>query len=67
MLILGNSHVDYGVKTEHYPLVGAALVEALRRASGPAWTAELEKAWKDAYLVLAEIMKKGVALHRRSQ
>jgi hemoglobin-like flavoprotein len=64
MLILGNSHVDYGVKTEHYPIVGAALVEALRRASGPSWTAELDQAWRDAYAVLAQIMKKGGALHR---
>jgi hemoglobin-like flavoprotein len=65
--VLGNSHVDYGVQARQYPLVCDALVEAMKEASGPRWTPELEKAWRDAYATVADIMKKGGALRPKSK
>jgi len=65
LLVLGNSHVDYGVKADQYPVVCDALVEAMKQSAGKAWTAELEAAWREAYAKVADIMKKGAALRRR--
>jgi hemoglobin-like flavoprotein len=65
LLLLGNSHVDYGVKPEQYAIVCECLLEAMKRSSGKTWTAELEAAWRDAYATVADIMKKGAALRRR--
>ena len=65
LLVLGNSHVDYGVRNEQYAAVCDCLVEAMKEASGAAWTPVLDKAWRDAYAAVAEIMKKGSALRRK--
>ena len=65
LLVLGNSHVDYGVKPGQYPAVCDALVEAMKEASGERWTPALEQCWRDAYAAVAEIMKKGAALRRK--
>lgn len=65
LLVLGNSHVDYGVKASQYPLVCDAIVTAMKEASGPRWTPALEKAWRDAYAAVAEIMQRGTALRPR--
>jgi nitric oxide dioxygenase len=64
LLVLGNHHLDYGVKNEQYPLVCDALVEAMKQHAGALWTAEVEKAWRDAYATVADFMKKGAALRR---
>ncbi len=67
LLILGNSHVDYGVKADMYPLVCDALVEAMKSVAGPEWTPALDAAWREAYAKVADIMKKGAALRRPSK
>lgn len=67
LLVLGNSHVDYGVKAAHYPLVCDAVVEAMKEASGARWTPALEKAWRDAYATVADLMKKGGALRPKTK
>lgn len=54
---LGKRHVDYGVKPEHYDTVGAALLGALEKEAGPAFTPEVKEAWAGAYTLLAGIMK----------
>jgi len=64
LLLLGNNHIDYGVRGEHYPVVCDALVEAMKQTAGPIWTAEVEQAWRDAYAAVSDIMKKGGALRR---
>jgi len=64
LLVLGNHHLDHGVKNEQYPLVCDALVEAMKQNAGPIWTPEVEQAWRDAYAAVADIMKKGAALRR---
>lgn len=46
---LAANHVGYGVTPEMYPWVGEALLGTLAEACGDAWTAEAERAWRDAY------------------
>lgn len=53
---LGRDHVRYGVRPEHYPTVRGALLWALERTLGPAFTEEERDAWGAAYDLLAEIM-----------
>lgn len=50
-------HRDYGVTTEHYELVGNALLSALAETFGPEWTPELQWAWGDIYWVIAKAMQ----------
>jgi hemoglobin-like flavoprotein len=52
---LGKSHVRYGAKAEHYPLVAELLVGAM--ADG--WTAELKDDWSSAMRLVCEIMLEG--------
>lgn len=54
---LGKRHVGYGVKDEHYDLVGAALLFTLGKGLGEAFTPEVEAAWAEAYGLLATVMK----------
>ncbi|MFF9131498.1 globin domain-containing protein [Streptomyces sp. NPDC014806] len=53
---LGQDHRKFQVRPEDYPAVGASLVAALRYFSGDAWTADAEKAWAEAYGVMANTM-----------
>jgi len=64
LLMLGNHHLDYGVRNEQYALVCDALVQAMKENAGAMWTPEVEQAWRDAYAKVADIMKKGAALRR---
>jgi hemoglobin-like flavoprotein len=61
---LAKRHVDYGVKPEHYPLVGEALLWALARALGPRWTPEVASAWTAAYTTLSDFMMEEAAYGR---
>jgi hemoglobin-like flavoprotein len=54
---LGQAHVGYGARDEHYDTVGAALVWALRQGLEEQFTPEDETAWIAAYTMLAEAMK----------
>lgn len=49
-------HVETDVRPEHYPLVAAALLPAIRDVLGEAATDEVLDAWGKAYWVLAEIL-----------
>ncbi|MFE3501658.1 globin domain-containing protein [Kitasatospora sp. NPDC059160] len=53
---LGRDHRKFQAAPEHYPAVGASLIAALRQCSGHSWTLETEKAWSEAYTVIARIM-----------
>ncbi|GGK10946.1 flavohemoprotein [Pilimelia anulata] len=61
---LGRDHRKFEVLGEHYAVVGAALVEALRTFAGEQWGWEYEQAWKDAYDVIARKMQAGAAEDR---
>jgi hemoglobin-like flavoprotein len=54
--ILGRNHARYGVKPEHYPVVGEALLWTLARGLGPQWTDEVEQAWRKVYGIIAQRM-----------
>jgi nitric oxide dioxygenase len=49
-------HVAFGVKPEHYALVGAALLWTLGQGLGEKFTPEVEAAWTQAYTTLSGVM-----------
>jgi hemoglobin-like flavoprotein len=53
---LAKRHVSYGVKPEHYPVVGAALLWTLEKGLGDAWTPDVAAAWTAAYGTLSGYM-----------
>lgn len=53
---LARKHVGYGVKPEHYAVVGGALLYALEQGLANDWTAELADAWSAAYALLSDYM-----------
>jgi hemoglobin-like flavoprotein len=55
---LGKRHKNYSVKTEHYSLVGQALLWTLEKGLGDQWNDETECAWKTVYNILSETMIK---------
>ena len=57
---LGRRHVEYGVRDEHYEVVGAALLWTLRQGLGDDFTPETEAAWTEAYTILATVMKEAM-------
>jgi hemoglobin-like flavoprotein len=56
---LGARHVGYGVKTEHYATVGAALLWTLQIGLKEKFTPEVREAWATAYELLADVMQLG--------
>jgi NAD(P)H-flavin reductase/hemoglobin-like flavoprotein len=56
---LGRDHRKYGVRAEHYDVLGRALVTALRRYSEGYWVPELERAWERGYAAMADAMLRG--------
>lgn len=56
---LGRDHRKFLVGPEHYAAVGASLLAALAETSGEAWTPQVEKAWTEAYQVIADTMTAG--------
>jgi len=53
---LARRHVGYGVKPEHYAIVGAALLWTLEQGLGAAFTPEVSAAWAAAYGALSHMM-----------
>jgi hemoglobin-like flavoprotein len=56
---LGARHVAYGAQPEHYPVVGDALIAAMATVAGAAWRSEHERAWREAFGVVAGAMVEG--------
>ena len=56
---LGARHVGYGAQPEHYPVVGAVLLESLAEIAGPAWNDDCERAWSTAIGIVAAAMIEG--------
>lgn len=61
---LGRKHHGYGVKHEHYDIVGRALLATLQAGLGAAWNEDVKAAWTAAYGELAQAMMNASA--RRS-
>ena len=53
---LGQRHGGYGVKPEHYTIVGSALIWTLEKGLGEVWTEQVKIAWVDCYTILSEAM-----------
>jgi hemoglobin-like flavoprotein len=53
---LGQRHVGYGVKPEHYKIVGKALLWTLEQGLGSDWTKEVAEAWTKCYSILSNAM-----------
>lgn len=53
---LAQRHRDYGVKEEHYTMVGAALIWTLEKGLGDKWNEELKEAWTTCYITLSLAM-----------
>ena len=58
---LGRRHVRYGVRAEHYPVVGSALLWTLQEGLGEEFTPAVEAAWGELYQALATVMTKAAA------
>src|SRR5215469_3060254 len=56
---LGHRHVAYGVRPEHYPIVGTILLETLADFLGDDWTPACHDAWVQAYEAVCSIMLEG--------
>jgi NAD(P)H-flavin reductase/hemoglobin-like flavoprotein len=61
---LGRDHRKFGVLAEHYDAVGAALLSAVGEYAGTAWTPQIEKAWTDAYGIVAGAMRASTQAER---
>ena len=55
---LGRRHAGYGVEDRHYDRVGEALDWALGRTLGDAFTPDVRAAWREAYALLASVMRR---------
>jgi len=53
---MAQSHVRTNVKPEHYPMVGTAILGAIKEVLGDAATEDILDAWKEAYFFLADIL-----------
>jgi nitric oxide dioxygenase len=53
---LAVNHIAYGVKDEHYGIVGEALIWTLGQGLGDAFTDEVKEAWLETYGLIAETM-----------
>lgn len=49
---LGRRHAGYGLKAQHYVMVGSALLWTLEKALGETFTSEVKDAWASAYILL---------------
>ena len=56
---LGQRHVAYGVRPEHYPIVGTILLETFADFLGDDWTPAYQDAWAQAYEAICSIMLEG--------
>jgi NAD(P)H-flavin reductase/hemoglobin-like flavoprotein len=53
---LGRDHRRFEVEPEHFEVLGGALIEAMRTYAGDQWIPEYDRAWADAYAVVAAKM-----------
>jgi hemoglobin-like flavoprotein len=53
---MAERHAGYGVKPDHYRIVGDALLWTLEKGLGNDWNPAVKAAWTEAYTVLADTM-----------
>ena len=62
---LGQRHAGFGVTTEDYDTVGKALIAALEKGLGPAFTPQVREAWLACYAAVASEMMGGAQAPQR--
>ena len=60
---LGRRHAMYGVKVEHYPMVGQALLETFKQFLREKWTPQVEATWTEAYVMITDHMRQAGERH----
>lgn len=58
---MGLRHAGYGVKDEHYAMVGRALLDMLAETLDRGFTPEVREAWTALYGAVEAVMKMGAA------
>lgn len=58
---LGRDHRKFGVTPQYYEALGTALLASIKKHSGRAWTDAVERAWAEAYTVMASAMTEAAA------
>ena len=58
---MGLRHAGYGVKDEHYAMVGRALLDMLAETLDRGFTPEVREAWTALYGAVETVMKLGAA------
>ena len=58
---LGARHVGYGVRTEHFDVVGTALLWTLEQGLGERFTPAVRDAWVAAWNLIARAMRTGMS------
>lgn len=53
---LGKLHVGKGVKAQHYPVVGQALITTLSAGLKKSWNEKTEKAWEAIFQIIQDTM-----------
>ncbi|PJZ54271.1 globin family protein [Leptospira adleri] len=56
---MGKRHLKYGVKTQDYDVVGAALLATLQQGLGAEFTPKLKGLWTDIYQIVAKTAIEG--------
>ena len=57
--IMGKRHAGYGVRPEHYAMVGAVLMRTLEEFAGTHFDATLKRAWTKLLTLVSEEMLQG--------
>ena len=52
---MGERHVGYGVKKEHYPLLGESLLWTLEQSLGDEFSPAAKEAWANVYNIIVDV------------
>jgi hemoglobin-like flavoprotein len=63
---LGRRHKDYGVTSEHFYPVGAALIWTLQKGLGDSFTEEVADAWVTVYATISKAMMEAAAEQQKA-
>ncbi len=64
---LGARHVKYGASSKYYPYFGKALLNTLEEYLGSDWNPSVERAWRDAYQSIVELMLEGATTETKKR
>eukprot|EP00121_Abeoforma_whisleri_P003037 Awhi_evm1s2729 len=56
LLDLGYRHASYGVRAEHFPLVGSCLLKTFKKMDKDNWTDEVENSWIVTFSLMTAVM-----------